>query len=303
MIDWGRSPQEAIESPKWHVPPDGAEICRRRPPAAGHLLRPAPARPCADRRRPLVRVLRQSDHCARPGHRRTARRLRPPRRRPGAGVLNHPKRRVVMFRFLFFALVLIVPSRVFAQVPPPRLSLRRRGGAISPPFPPCSRRARISTPATRTATRRWPGRNCPATRRRLRRGTRKKTVSRSTIIGTMVWSHPLERGFPDVVALLINRGADVNAKDSHYGRTPLIWAARNLQLGLVKTLLDKGADRALQDKEGQTALSATPEMAPEIVKLLIELDGVRARHQCCGQIGSDTADICGHLNDVPHLQS
>ena len=26
MVDWGRSPQEAIESPKWHVPPDGAEI-------------------------------------------------------------------------------------------------------------------------------------------------------------------------------------------------------------------------------------------------------------------------------------
>lgn len=26
MTDWGRSPQEAIESPKWHVPPDGAEL-------------------------------------------------------------------------------------------------------------------------------------------------------------------------------------------------------------------------------------------------------------------------------------
>ena len=26
MVDWGRSPQEAIESPKWHVPPDGAEL-------------------------------------------------------------------------------------------------------------------------------------------------------------------------------------------------------------------------------------------------------------------------------------
>ena len=26
MIDWNRSPQEAIESPKWHVPPDGAEL-------------------------------------------------------------------------------------------------------------------------------------------------------------------------------------------------------------------------------------------------------------------------------------
>jgi len=26
MIDHGRSPQEAIESPKWHVPPDGPEL-------------------------------------------------------------------------------------------------------------------------------------------------------------------------------------------------------------------------------------------------------------------------------------
>ncbi len=26
MIDWQRSPQEAIESPKWHVPPDGPEL-------------------------------------------------------------------------------------------------------------------------------------------------------------------------------------------------------------------------------------------------------------------------------------
>ena len=26
MTDWGRNPQEAIESPKWHVPPDGPEL-------------------------------------------------------------------------------------------------------------------------------------------------------------------------------------------------------------------------------------------------------------------------------------
>ena len=26
MVDWERGPQEAIESPKWHVPPDGPEL-------------------------------------------------------------------------------------------------------------------------------------------------------------------------------------------------------------------------------------------------------------------------------------
>ena len=95
----------------------------------------------------------------------------------------------------------------------------------------------------------------------------------------IIWPLPLERGYPDVVRLLIERGANVNVQDSAYGRTPLMWAANNIYGNLVSLLLDKGADQAAKDKQGQTALSLTPETAaniyiggPNILSLLVDWD-------------------------------
>ncbi|MCD4783719.1 MAG: ankyrin repeat domain-containing protein [Candidatus Eremiobacteraeota bacterium] len=62
-------------------------------------------------------------------------------------------------------------------------------------------------------------------------------------------------GKTDSVMLLIDNGADVNAKDKKYGSTPLYDAAINSNLEIAKILLDNGANVNARDKDGQTLLS------------------------------------------------
>ncbi|KAH7113686.1 hypothetical protein B0J13DRAFT_242659 [Dactylonectria estremocensis] len=62
-------------------------------------------------------------------------------------------------------------------------------------------------------------------------------------------------GHPALVKLLLKRGAEVEAKDSSHGRTPLWWAAGNGREAIVKLLLEKGADVESKDEDGRTPLS------------------------------------------------
>ncbi|RYP60841.1 hypothetical protein DL770_009919 [Monosporascus sp. CRB-9-2] len=57
-----------------------------------------------------------------------------------------------------------------------------------------------------------------------------------------------------VVRLLVEKGADIEAKDG-YGRTPLSWAAGNGHEAVVRMLVEKGADIEAKDGYGQTPLS------------------------------------------------
>lgn len=63
------------------------------------------------------------------------------------------------------------------------------------------------------------------------------------------------QGHVRLIALLLDRGADVNAAD-RYGNTALIDAAYFGQLQAVKALLARGANVAAVSGNGQTALSA-----------------------------------------------
>ena len=47
--------------------------------------------------------------------------------------------------------------------------------------------------------------------------------------------------------LLLEKGADVESKDTDYGQTPLSWAAENGHEAVVKLLLEKGADVESKD--------------------------------------------------------
>ncbi|KAH8652926.1 hypothetical protein BGZ61DRAFT_281830, partial [Ilyonectria robusta] len=79
-------------------------------------------------------------------------------------------------------------------------------------------------------------------------------------------------GHRAVVKLLLKKDADVEAKDSQYGQTPLSWAAENGHEAVVKLLLEKGADvEAKGGSFGGTPLSRAAERGHEaIVKLLFE---------------------------------
>ncbi|TEY39703.1 hypothetical protein BOTCAL_0453g00070 [Botryotinia calthae] len=87
-------------------------------------------------------------------------------------------------------------------------------------------------------------------------------------------------GLEEIVKMLLEKGADIESKDSNYNQTPLSWAAKNghdevvklLLEKVVKLLLEKGADIESKDSEyNQTPLSwATRNRHNIIMKLLLE---------------------------------
>ena len=69
---------------------------------------------------------------------------------------------------------------------------------------------------------------------------------------------------------VLNRGANVNAKDS-YGWTALIYASAKGDADIVKALLDKGADANAKSKDGYTGLHAAAQYGHKsVVKTLLE---------------------------------
>lgn len=74
---------------------------------------------------------------------------------------------------------------------------------------------------------------------------------------------------PEIVRLLLARGAAVDGRGSPAGHTPLHEAAYNGDLALVRLLLEHGADRSVQTAEGDTPLDiATKHKRTEVVRLL-----------------------------------
>jgi ankyrin repeat protein len=72
-----------------------------------------------------------------------------------------------------------------------------------------------------------------------------------------------------VVKLLLEKGAELESKDSEWGQTPLSWAAEKGHEAVVKLLLEKGAELDSKDKGGQTPLSWAAQNGHEaVVKLL-----------------------------------
>jgi ankyrin repeat protein len=76
-------------------------------------------------------------------------------------------------------------------------------------------------------------------------------------------------GDAEVVKLLLDHGAEINARDQESGATPLAYAASLGRAEVVELLLDRGADAALKNIRGQTALELAEENnQKEITELL-----------------------------------
>jgi ankyrin repeat protein len=75
-------------------------------------------------------------------------------------------------------------------------------------------------------------------------------------------------GYINIVKLLIEAGADVNAKDLQ-GDSALMWASYNSQLDIIKLLIEAGTDVNAKDIYGNTTLECAYRNGyKEIVDLL-----------------------------------
>ena len=75
--------------------------------------------------------------------------------------------------------------------------------------------------------------------------------------------------FAETVGLLLKRGAKVNVQGTLEGFTPLMTAAAEGLVDVVRLLLGAGADREIKDKDGDTALSFAQQNGhTEVVALL-----------------------------------
>ncbi len=74
----------------------------------------------------------------------------------------------------------------------------------------------------------------------------------------------------DIARLLIDSGADIEAKDND-GLTPMHWAAETNSLDLVRLLIDRGADIEAKDNDGLTPMHLAGETnSLDVVRLLID---------------------------------
>ncbi|KAL9471563.1 hypothetical protein ACSS6W_009504 [Trichoderma asperelloides] len=100
--------------------------------------------------------------------------------------------------------------------------------------------------------------------------TRADIEARDTKYGGTPLSWAAANGHEDIVGLLINNGADIEAMDINNG-TPLLWAAKNGHASTLSLLIQKGAEIDAKDITGGTPLLwAARNKREGIIGLLIE---------------------------------
>ncbi len=101
-------------------------------------------------------------------------------------------------------------------------------------------------------------------------------------------------GYTNLVRLLIDNGADLEAKNNH-GVTALMWASTKGHLDIAKILVESGADINAKDNKGSAALSdASRNGHLKIAKLLIKKGGAINATSKEGFAAIHTATNKGH---------
>ena len=92
----------------------------------------------------------------------------------------------------------------------------------------------------------------------------------------------LDRGFPEIVSMLIEAGADFE-KPIGYGIRPLMIAAGYGEAAVVEVLLKAGAQFGAKNEGGRTALQmATDKNYIDVINLLWEAEMLSGETGACG---------------------
>lgn len=88
--------------------------------------------------------------------------------------------------------------------------------------------------------------------------------------GRSALHHAVSRNYARAVELMLDGGADINARDRHYGYTPLHWAISNGQTTMAQMLMERGANVNLRDSNGKTPLQYAQERGAGAIVHMIE---------------------------------
>lgn len=104
----------------------------------------------------------------------------------------------------------------------------------------------------------------------------------------------LDRGFPEVVSMLIAAGADIE-KSIGYGIRPLMLAAGYGEAPVVEVLLKAGAEVRTKNEGGRTALQmATDKNYLDVINLLWEAEMLSGEVGACGSKPSSATVVNFH---------
>lgn len=112
-------------------------------------------------------------------------------------------------------------------------------------------------------------------------------------VGMTVLHYAAMRGNYKMVLFLLEHGAQIDTRAGNCGgnRTPLLWACANIQTSVIPILLDHGADPNAKDSEGYTSLELIRQSGLEEAKKMAELLATRGAKLVPGK--TSTCPECG----------
>ncbi|WP_265035252.1 MULTISPECIES: ankyrin repeat domain-containing protein [unclassified Wolbachia] len=112
-----------------------------------------------------------------------------------------------------------------------------------------------------------------------------------------------EIGDLNLVKLLLDNGANIEAKNGEYQATPLHGAVENYRIDVVKLLLNRGANVNAEDKDNWTPLHyAADTNSLDIVKVLVDAHANLDARSDYGKAPLDIAKDKGHSSIVNYLK-